>query len=153
MSENEKTVDEQIDEAFAQEDHDDTIELPNSLGPNFHIQLAPNGYLRMMLGFDVMHVTGYCDAQWARTVADMLVQAAEYQEKVEDEIRTREALSQASNVIDFDAVQRAAGIHAGTPDSDVNEDPADDLDTPVEEVADFEEAVEDAVVADVEGFD
>lgn len=137
-----------LDAAVGAEDTDEenVTRLPNNVGPNAHVAIAPNGYIRFTLGFDLMHTTAFCDASVARGIADMLYEAADAQEEIMEEIQSQEGLKNAANVVNIDDVP-APEAEPAEEESDTNFEPADG-DVPVEEANAHEEDVKDAVEVD-----
>jgi hypothetical protein len=53
-----------------------TTELPDAIAPNVQMSLAPNGYIRVVLGYDLLSSAFYIDGQSARVLAGHFEQAA-----------------------------------------------------------------------------
>lgn len=147
MSDFEDELREVVEEAVGNEDEKSHVEhLPDNIGPNFRVAIAPNGYIWLSLGFDVVSTQSYCDSSVARAMARMLNEAADEHDRIVQELENRTALEGAANVIEFPVAEDEDGEV-----SEINIESADG-ESAVEEAAEHQEAVEDAVVAEAEGF-
>lgn len=152
MADEELTQEELAERIPEADENSEVTHLPDNVGPNFHVSIAPNGYIRFSVGFDLMHASGFCDAEVARGMAEMLLNAAEAQEEVMEQITSQEDLAEASNVIEMP--ERPAPAEDDTEDSATNVpvEEASATDVPAE-ASKFDTAVEDAEIAQEEGWD
>lgn len=138
MSENDRPQDEAVEAAGYDVPEDERVEyLEDGVGPNFRVAIAPNGYIWFSVGVDLISSQGYCDAQVARAMARMLVNAADEHDKIIQEIEAQDMLKDATNVIDLTEAVEAK-------DAEVVE---------ADVVAEHDDAVEDAVEAEAKNFD
>ena len=118
---------------------DTRVENPEIISPNVSVAIAPNGYIRVVFGYDLISSAFYMDGTAARLVGEHFMNAAEEFDRVWAEFRAGEADEGDDKVIPM------APFMAQKDTSEVLDADLEESDEGADMAMEHERAVEDAI--------